>query len=557
MPTCLYTALVWFAAATGAAALASEAGGAGGAWIGGPGHYITGGTILFLHNDAGGDFTVTLHRYNWPFEGSWNRRDLRLRVYGPDGTLVLDETVETDEEGATLTVPGQKAGTYKVDVDERFTLNYWHLSTSLPRAVAWTGPGTGVAYRDQPWFMATPMVPRTWYFFVPEGTKTFTLKAQSCVARSQREDHGLIVRSPRGQPMAALWDQPNPTVVEGEIATGREPPRLQQAHIVVEPGSDGRFWSLEVRLGGGHTYSDISLALEGVPPYLAQAPEMWFNPQTGTLAATVLYDEDPFIRSDVPPDGERLRPHLHYWVPCPALGDPDGNELRTPARIALWNPESRPLDWVLRSYVIRRGEAIKRGRAEPEVAPVRVTDSAGRVIFENAVPFHPDKPFRTQLRFAGVAFLEVAEVEHFWTYTYPATPAVLVGRAIGRKWPRFHLETGTLRHWYFEVPAGCRSFQVRTRATNPRDVPSVEVNAPDRRMAVLYGNREGATVAVPEGLDGRIWHLRVDVGDATEYAPAAGTARFPTIPLDLDLKGIQPFLAPTWEQWFSPHGPHR
>lgn len=520
--------------------------------IGSAGHYITGGTLLYLLNEDGEDFSITLHRYNWPFEGSWNRRDIRVQVTDPDGTSVLDKTVETDEDGVTLDVPGGTPGSYKVDVDERFTLNYWHLETSLPRAVAWTGPGTGVAYRDQPWFMATPMVPRTWYFYVPEGTKTFTLKAQSCVARSQREDHGLIVRSPRGQPMAALWDQPNPTVVDGEIVAGREPPRLQQTHIVVEPGSDGRFWSLEVRLGGGHTYSDINLALEGVPPYLAHSPETWFNPKTDAPPKRILYDEDPFIRSDVPPEDQRERPYFHYWLPCPAVGDPDGNEIRTPSRLAVWNPDNRELAWTLRTYVARHAEAIKAGKKEAETATVKISDADGKVLSTEKATFHPKKHFKKTLQFQGVRYIDVEDAEHFWTYTYPATPVVLSGTPIGKGWHRFHLESGSLRHWFFKVPKGCSTFEVRIDALFDADVLSVEINSPDRRVAKLYGKQGTRRIKVPSGTDNRIWHLRVDVGDASEYGPKPGRARFPTIAFDLDLHGIPPYLAPTWEQWFNP-----
>ncbi|MFW6133606.1 MAG: hypothetical protein ACOC8F_06885, partial [Planctomycetota bacterium] len=523
--------------------------------IGDAGHFFSGpstGMLVYLLNPDGEDFTITLHRYNWPFEGSWNRRDVRLIVTGPDGQTALDETVYTDEEGATVRVPGRGPGSYEVDVRERFGLNYWWLETSLRRAVAWTGPGTGVAYRDQPWLYPCPMVPRTWYFYVPEGTRTFTLKAQSCVARSQREDHGLIIRSPRGQPMAALWDQPNPTVIDGEIVSGRKPPRLQQAHIVVEPGSDGRFWSLEVRMGGGHTYSSINLALEGVPPYLAHSPETWFNPKTGRAAPKRLYDEDPFVRSDVPPDDKRDRPYLRYWMPCPAVGDPDGNEIRTPARLALWNPEGRELKWVLRTYIVRRHEAIKRGEADPEKATVRLTDAAGTVVLTDEAPMHPAKHYTRTLQFEGVRFIDVDNVERFWTYTYPATPIVLVGNEIGGGWRRFVMEAGSLRQWYFKVPAGCRSFEVRAAAKFERDVLSLEINAPDRRMAVIYGRKGVRRVEVPPGTDGQIWHIRADVGDATRYLPPEGRARFLTIPFDLDLRGVPGYLAPTWEQWFDP-----
>jgi len=541
-----------------------------GAHIGDAGHYLTGGTLVYLHNPDGRAFTLTLHRYNWPFAGGWNRRDMAVTVTGPGDEVALHTTIETDEAGVTLEVPAGEAGVYEVDVDERFTLNYWHMTTSLPRAVAWTGPGTGVAYRDQPWFMATPMVPRVWYFFVPEGTDKFTLKAQSCVARSQREDHGLIIRSPRGQPMAALWDQPNPTVVDGEIVAGRQPPRLQEAHVVVEPGSDGRFWSLEVRLGGGHTYSDINLALDGVPPYLAHSPEQWFNPETGEPAPAIVYDNDPFARDNVPPDDQRERPYFRYWMPCPSLGDPDGNELRSPTDFALWNPEGRELDLYFQTYVVRNMHAIRRGERPAPQASLRMYDVEGETLGEEAVELPVGQSTPRKMKFEGVRFFEVDDAERFWVYSSPATPAVLVGEPIeggegenanqavlaeNADWRRFHLEVGTLRDWFFRVPEGVESFEIRMAARMPGDVVELDVFAPDRLVDRLYGHTGTKRIDVPAGLDGKVWHLRLDVGGATRYVPEPGVPRYATIPLTLDVRGVPPYLAPTFEQWFDPRNP--
>ncbi|MFW6133578.1 MAG: hypothetical protein ACOC8F_06740, partial [Planctomycetota bacterium] len=398
-----------------------------------------------------------------------------------------------------------------------------------------------------------PMVPRTWYFWVPEGTDKFTLKAQSGPARSQREDHGLIIRSPRGQPMAALWDQPNPTVEDGKIVSGRTPPRHQEAHVVVEPGSDGRFWSLEVRLGGAHQYSDVNFALVGVPPYVAHSPETWFNAETGEVPAPATYDDDPFARGDVPPDEQRERPYLRYWMPCPAIGDPDGNEIRCPARLALWNPDGRKLKWTVRSYIVR---GWKEKGAEFDQASLRITDAGGEQVLTDTAPIRPSDLYRRTLEFRGVRFIDIDDAEHFWTYTYPATPTVLVGREVKDArtggWRRFALEAGSLRHWFFRVPRGSESFRLRATAKFPTDVLSIDVCAPDRRVARLWGRRCGQRVKVPPGTDGTIWHLRVDVGDTTEYIPTGERPRFTTIPFDLDLKGVRPYLAPTWEQWFDP-----
>ncbi|MCX7935803.1 MAG: hypothetical protein N3A66_11170, partial [Planctomycetota bacterium] len=57
-------------------------------------------------------------------------------------------------------------------------------------------------------------------------------------------------------------------------------------------------------------------------------------------------------------------------------------------------------------------------------------------------------------------------------------------------------------------------------------------------------------------LDGKIWHLRADVGSASRLiteGPPSG--RYLSIYLTLELKGVPGLLAPTWEQWFDPTAP--
>jgi len=521
--------------------------------IGDAGHYITGGTLVYLRNPDGRAFSLTFHRYNWPFEGGWNQRKLRVTVRGPSGAAVLDESVQTDEQGVTVEVPAGEAGVYEVDVNESTTLNYWYMESSLSKAVVWTGPGTGVAYRDEPWFMGTPMVPRVWWFWVPEGTKHFTLKAQSCVARSQREDHGLIIRSPRGQPMAALWDQPNPRVEDGEIVAGREPPATQEAHVVVEPGADGRFWSLEIRLGGAHIYSDINLALEGVPPYLAATPSAWFNAKTGEVPRPSLYDDELFMREDIPKDAPREKDYYKYWMPAPAVGDPDGNEIRAVGRLAMWNPEGRDVDLKLRTYVPRGMQAIKRGEAPRPEANVAIESSDGVVEMEASSSLLISDNARITLSEPKVYHVRVEAPEQFYAYSYPAVPTVLVGSEGGEGgWRDFQLNVGSLRHWYFRVPEGCEAFEVKVETLNESEHISLDINAPDRTLARIYGRGDTVTVPVPRGLDGEIWHLSLDVGSATRYRPSDGKARFNMIPITLSLRGIPAYLSPTREQWFNP-----
>lgn len=529
--------------------------GPGGAWIGGFGHYLSGGTSdILLLNPEGRAFTVTLHRYNWVFEPgtAWNNPRLPVTVIGPKGKEVVKTEVVTHEDGADVEVPAAGRGVYRVLVQVG-GLSYWHMRTTLAHAVATAGGG-----RE---FTTTPIVPRRWYFYVPEGTATFTLRTWGYRGRSQREDHGLTIRSPQGQRMGMLWDNPDPMVRDGEILWDGE--NLEQVlHIVVEPGTDGRFWSLDVEMGDAHIWSNFPLALEGVPPYLAPSPEQWFDPDAGRAPAPKRYEDTPYVRKALPEDAAERWPHFAHWMPAsghgrtdwmaaPALGDIASNHLRTPCRFALWNPEGRELVLHLVDYVPRRPAPGNN------VADVRILDADGEVADAFTTPLGHGAPFRRTLAFKGVRKVEVGDIERFWAFTYPGTPVVLMGEAIGNDWHRLRLEAGAQRHWYFHVPSGTREFRVRMDTGNPADIAAVDINAPDRTVARLYGHRQTASVTVPPGLDGRIWHFAVAPGSATRYYPMAGRARNPVIPLDLDVREIPPYLAPTWEQWFNPESPGR
>ena len=85
---------------------------------------------------------------------------------------------------------------------------------------------------------------------------------------------------------------------------------------------------------------------------------------------------------------------------------------------------------------------------------------------------------------------------------------------------------------------------------------NLEINAPDRTVAVIYDRQGEKTITVPPGLDGKIWHLRPDIGSATTMPNMPGEpTRYLHLYLTLDLKGVPGYLAPTWEQWFDPQNP--
>lgn len=523
--------------------------------VGDAGHYLEGNARIFYHNPAGQAFQVTLHRFQWWFKGAWNETNLHARVTDPAGKIVVDRSCPVSDDGFRLEVPAGAPGVYTLDLLDVNNLNFWYATASLDRSVVWTGRGEGDAVLTN-WFLANPFVPRRWHFWVPQETREFSLISQNNAWLSQREDHGFTLISPRGQRRAVLWGQANPD--EPLTTFGSVERRAQTARILVEPGEGGRFWSVEVRMGDSHTYSDINFCLKGVPPYVARSPEEWFDPDTGQPAPVALYDSAPFVQSDQ--DATAKTNLLQNWTPCPALGDPDGCELRGPARAALWNPEGRELQFRLATYLPRNPTDQPLLESEYDQAHLTIQGADGRTVLEERVALKTQHgegpPYAHSVKTGpGVSFVTVTNAEHFWMYTYPATPAVLIGEAGRRGWHRFCLEAGTARNWFFFVPPGVREFAVRASAADAGDVIALEINAPDRTLAMLYGNRGEQTVTVPPGLDGKIWHVRVDFGSATVFDSRWPMPRFPSINLTLELQGVPPYLAPTWEQWFDPEHP--
>ena len=528
--------------------------------VGDAGHYLMQHPVVFLHNPTGRAFSFTLHRFQWWIGAGWNQPKLRFKLLGPDGATVLAQTVEVNDDGAAVPVPAGARGTYRLELDSANTLNYLYLTSDLDRAVLWTGP-PDVEVNNSQCLMLQPFVPRRWYFWVPPDAKRVTLRAQNNVGRSQREDHGLTVYSPRGQRLAVLWGQANADAPTTTL--GKAEKRLQQADILVEPGSAGRFWSIEVRLGDSHPYSDINFTLQGVPPYVARSPEEWFDPTTGQPAAVPAYDESEYVQSDRTPAGKARDPLLQHWTPCPALGDPDGDELRGPAAWALWNPEGRTLKFVIGTYLPRGMSAAGRRGPQPDDeldhAALRVLGADGKELLATRAPLRHlhEQPGEAKMLETGrgVARFVATEAEHFWTYTYPGTPAVLVGAATPDGWRRFAFDLGTARDWFFFVPRGTRAFRVRVAAADATDQVVLEVHAPDRQLGGLYGNAGEQAVTVPAGLDGRLWRARFDVGGGTTLVTRLPRPRFPSLALTFDLQGVPGYLAPTWEQWFDPAAP--
>ncbi len=522
------------------------------------GHFSSYYPKRHLLNPEGRAFNVTFHFMLWPVE-KWNKKAAWIRVTGPGDKELIWKEFPVAGNRLALDIPAAGKGVYTVELgarkDGRFGGATAWMESDLDHSVLWTGePASDPADKKnaiekrRAVFQAS--VPRKWWFWVPPETNTFTVRAQRCDRyMSQREDWGFSIYSPRGQRVQTLFGQPP--------KSGKpEPYRQEMVRTVeVEPGAAGRFWAIEVRLGDSHHHSNINFALDGVPPFIARSPEEWFNATTGKLPDVPLYDETPYVQAAYEPKNPERWPHLQHWSPCPSLGDPDGIEIRGDAAFSLWNPEGRELRFMI-------GDYLPRGRFKnPPKAQVGVAKQDRGAVTATTVPvphYHghgkPPAPL-PGLEGKGLFKIDVVGAERWWAFTYPATPLVYLGHAKD-DWAEWTFEVGTVRNWYFCVPKGTKQFEVRANAAHDTDVMHLEVNAPDRTLALIYASEGEATISVPPGLDGKIWHLRTDVGSATRMITAGGgDNRYVGIYLTVGLQGVPGCLSPTWEQWFDPHDP--
>lgn len=523
--------------------------------VGDWGHFLAGWSVVHLNNPDGRAFSVEVHVMQWAVP-AWNRPEVRLRVTGPDGGVILDGPQKLEGNSMKIEIPAGRAGVYRVEPNlgpngalENHGGSACWIGSSLDQSVVWTGDTKGHAIEGRR-LVTHCSVPRRWWFWVPRGVRQFTAKAQRADRyMSQREDWGYTFISPRGQRMAVLWGQPLPP------KPGEEYRAEMTATVPVEPGAGGRFWAVEVRYGDSHNYSKPNLCLEGVPPYVARSPEEWFDPTTGKPPTVDAYDDEPFMQ--YAPEGRMGDwPGLAHFSPCPSMGDPDGAEILDFAKVAMWNPDGRALRYKVGTY-LPRGDA-----KNPDTAAVMLYNTKGETTFKATVPLlhlhEPGKnlPEAMPETGKGVFNVTVGNAERWFVFTYPATPTVLVGQNSDDGYSIFDFEVGTARNWYFFVPRGTREFVVRAACQEETDVVDLQVNAPDRTMAAIYDQKGEKTVKVPPGLDGKIWHLRVDIGSASQLITDPGPkTRLLGLNLNVALKGVPGYLAPTWEQWFDPREP--
>ena len=519
-------------------------------FLGDAGHFISSFRAIYLNNPDGRSFAFTAHRYMWPtrWEG-----DGRVLVHGPDGREAGSAEIKGEEESATIEVAAGQLGVYAVRVEGLGYRLTW-FECSLGQMVVDCGDWEERRGRQETFDMHTVTVPRRWYFFVPEGVSGFEIASQH--GSAHRQDSGLVVFSPRGQPVAAHFGS-RPRAMASSFADRcnmtpgwdlvDEMPDRHVMRIETDPGSTGRFWSIWLCGGDGHCYSPLQVLLDGVPPYLSSMPEQWFNPQTGRAAPVVGYDFH---------SGPSQRTSETFCAPCPLLGDTDTG-MRGKHSVYLRNPENRSFDFMAAGYIIPEGEhvPVHFRAAGPEGEDLGEADGS----FTHRSPPEPAS-IRVPAAGAGVYEVEV-DSPRWYGWSEPSMPTVLAGAPVAGGGARFSLMLALGRHWFFGVPEGTEEFLVRVEIADPNHALQVEINAPDRIVQVLYaqgGAPREVKVPVPEGLGGKVWFLRLSAGSSTRLLDqGAGNRRTVQIDPDVELHGVPGYLAPTWEQWFDPGARNR
>ena len=561
------------------------------------GHFLSYYPRATFNNPEGKDFTITIHTLRY-IRSAKHYQEVPIHLAAPDGRVLVNEKKTATDNKITLEIKDASPGVYRLALGWTKT---W-IESSLDQSVLYTGrPGFNLHstaelnedgmsvkkvhpklayYEGQGPAVFMPVVPRRWWFWVPEGTTEFTARAlRDMSAMSQREDWGIFVISPRGQRVKALWGQP-----EQFFRASGKYGRYQKVKVEVEPGAAGRFWMLEIALGDSHHISDINVCLDGVPPYISRSPEEWFNPETGKAPTPIVYDTTPFMqaigldgktsfselhqkarRRGKPGEGsgdfrwtpellaaEKSWPNLHHFAPCPSLGDPDGNEMLGDARLALRNPEGRKLRLYVGSYL------LPEDRPTPD-AHVKVIDATGKTAFDRKLPLKKilgpkDTGLGETIETGkGVAYVSITGTPRWMALTYPATPLVLIGQD-KEGFSEFRFTACAAKNWYFFVPRGTERFSVRFTAPLPEDVLHMEVCSPDRTVHLFYGRKGEHTIEVPGGLDGKVWYVRPSVGSGSKIGNPQNASGYwdQDIQVVLGLKGVPGYIAPTREQWFRP-----
>jgi hypothetical protein len=197
-----------------------------------------------------------------PFRGAYRRRDASkasewwYRLYAPDGRLALEKTFDPMQNGeGVLDAPASNAGSsWRLDVHQGY-----------PAMVDFAFPDAkGCVLKVDPNMRRYSIAPERYWFLVPEDAKEVRIAVSKYYGNGTA---GLAVYGPDG----GIVDDCTWTPVS-------DVSKRDWHELVVTPpkGMRGKLWSMVVALYDGQ----YRLRMEGVPPYVALSPNMYFLPRS-------------------------------------------------------------------------------------------------------------------------------------------------------------------------------------------------------------------------------------------------------------------------------------
>ena len=234
--------------------------------------------------------------------------------------------------------------------------------------------------------------------------------------------------------------------------------------------------------------------------------------------------------------------HFLYSAPTVYANNPDGRAFEVTYHRMMWTMPG-----------------LARGTYRLEVR-----NPDGEVVAEGDLPGdRPRKTLRAPSGEGGVYRIDFQRAGYGLTWIQTTLPQTVVHAGdwemADGELDTFILHAMAPRRWWFYVPEGTETFQVRhtvlPRQSHRENYGFFVMNPRGQRVTAFFGGRprgvDGRRVRIPKpiterietepGTTGRFWSIWTTGGDSHNFSD-----------LQIMLDGVPPYFAPTPEQWFNP-----